>query len=1829
MSLHRITAGSGYDYLTRQVAAMDSTERGHTALASYYTEKGEIPGRWIGSGMAGIEGLDVGDLVTAEQMQSLFGSGHHPLAAQRAAALAGNPDATRQDVLDAIRLGQPFKVYAGDISPYRIEVARRLEALNKANGRPAKVASSVEDRARIRTEVGLEFFRRDFGRAPLDQRELAGHIARLSRQQTTAVAGFDLTFSPVKSVSALWALADPKLAAAIETAHQAAVADALAFIEKQVLFTRTGTNGVRQVEVRGLVATAFTHRDSRAGDPDLHTHVAVANKVQTVADGRWLSIDSRLMHKAITTASETYNTALEAHLNQALGVRFEARAGHDPGKRPVREIVGVEPQLLARWSSRRRRIFDRQAELAGQFQRDHGRPPTPVEAIVLAQQATLETREAKHEPRTLAEQRALWHTQAVGVLGDDFAIQRMVLRALHPASAAGPALDRAWFEDAAARILARVEQDRSTWQSWHVRSEALRLVRGAGVPPASTEAVVNWLTNQVLTQHSLPLTTDDDGITEPPELRRSDGASVYTVAGNRLYTSQRIIDAEQRLIEHAGRRDGRGVPEAGVDLALLQTAAEGVELNAGQALLVRDMASSGARLQLAIAPAGSGKTTAMQALSRAWTIGGGTVIGLAPSAVAAAGLGEQIGSTADTIAKLAWHLEHGGAPRWVNQIGPKTLVIIDEAGMADTLSLDTVVTHILDAGGSVRLIGDDQQLAAIGAGGVLRDIEASHGAPRLSELVRFADPAEGSASLALREGQPEALGFYLDRERIRVGNQVTMADQLFTAWAADRAAGRDSVMLAPTRELVADLNQRARSHRLNGTSPVAVVELADGNTASCGDVIITRHNDRRLRLNATNWVKNGDRWTISAITTQGIRARHTQSGRHITLPADYVAEWAELGYATTTHTAQGVTADTCHGLLTGDETRQQAYTMLTRGRLTNNAYLVTVGDGDPHTLIHPTTINPATATDQLEGILARDESPISATTTLRQAADQARLLGAATDRYRDAIVFAAAHSTPESERLALERSTERLLPSITRADAWPALFSQLLTIAADNRDPFAALARVAADPIKAGSDPAATLAGRLDDTAHHRRANGPLPWLNPIPARLVHDPYWGAYLDARAERVRTLARQVHYAALTSPVTPTWVGDAARPPSALVADIEVWRAANNVPDTDRRPTGEHRHNGGPGRHQDRLDRRLDSIGAPALDEWAHVFARIDPNILRDTYARALATRIARLASAGIAARALLSHAAAEGPLPDDHTAAALWWRISTHLTPAVARTAQNDHHLAASWLPDLQAAIGAAAYAELSTSTWWPALVTAIEHGLHRGWTLASLTDEAPASHDGLPDAAQAWVWRITLATHPLPPEDDAIVEPANEPPDDLHVGWQPTGPVTDMVRPDEQTASRTIDEPSETDDEPIDDPDREVDRILAFEALVRQTMQPPPPSDAEIRRQQDRADASRDCPYTPERLAHINEITAQFYEARLPGSWGQPYLSERLREDITGHPGIRPGYAPDGWTTLVDHLHRQGVTDDEMLTAGVATTASTGRLIDRFRDRVVFPITHHGQVLGFVGRRNPEYPDDRQHGPKYLNTGETPLFRKGDQLYTVGDTDHGKAVLVEGPMDAIAVTIASRGSHFGAAPLGTSLTEAQARHLVELDTEPIIATDADPAGRAAAERDYWLLTPMLADPLVADLPGSSDPADLLSASGGAKLARALHDAIPATQLLIDATLPGTDDQTEVLHALHALAAAPPTRWSIDAELIAERFGMPSSIVRCVLASSVQAWNLDAQRAAASWASEQRSRTTTARQTRDNRQVAISPPQAEEQRTPHGVEHEDHGRAPLR
>jgi conjugative relaxase-like TrwC/TraI family protein len=945
MSLHKLSAGHGYDYLIRQVAALDATHRGRTDLASYYSERGETPGRWVGRGLAGVDGLDVGDAVTGEQMRLLFAEGRHPLADT-------SPGGGR-----VLALGVPYRPSTGE-QPFLAALRTRFADHNAALGLPRHAALQAQVRARLRGELATEWFRQQEGREPKGDLELASALARWSRPAPAAVGGYDLTFSPVKSVSTLWALADPHVAAQIEQAHHAAVAAALRFIEDRALFTREGTGGVRQVDVTGLVAASFTHRDSRAGDPDLHTHVAVANKVQTLG-GRWLSIDGRILHAAKVAASETYNTALEHHLTTVLGVRFAERPGRDRSKRPVREIVGVDPRLNRRWSARQQVIDIRKAELAAAFTRDHGRPPSRAEMLQLAQQATLETRDRKHEPRTPAEQRSVWRAEAVDTLGGPDRIDAMIDQVLNPAVMPMPTATPVWLARTADRVLATVEQHRATWQFWHLRAETQRQLRGANIHPAEAREVAASLMEEAIAR-SVRLTPVDDPADVPPEERRRDGASVFTVAGSTQYTSTRILAAEQRVLDAAAVTDGQALQRIAVDFALGEAEATGTVLDPGQKQMVRTVATHRRRVQLVLAPAGAGKTTALKVLADLWTAGGGHVLGLAPSAVAAAQLAEATGITADTLARLTWALDHH----------------------PDTLTLDTAIGHTLRHGGRVCLVGDDQQLGAIGAGGILTDLQRTYAAVRLTQLHRFADPDEAAATLQVRNGDPEAVDFYADRDRITIADPDSLPDRLLTAWRHDQRQGLDSLMLAPSRREVADLNRRARAARLAGQQPALEIDLADGNRASVGDLVITRRNDRRLTA-GRDWVRNGDRWTITALTPDGgIRATHRRTGKPVILPGSYVREGVELGYATTTHTAQGVTADTTHSLVDELMIREQLYTTVSRGRTANHLYIA-VGDVELHRILQSDAHEP-TATDVLQRVLSRTNLPVSATTVRAQ-----------------------------------------------------------------------------------------------------------------------------------------------------------------------------------------------------------------------------------------------------------------------------------------------------------------------------------------------------------------------------------------------------------------------------------------------------------------------------------------------------------------------------------------------------------------------------------------------------------------------------------------------------------------------------------------------------------------------------------------------------------------------------------------------------------------------------------------------------------------------------
>jgi DNA primase catalytic core len=1789
MTLHKLTAGDGYTYLTRQVAAHDADQRGYGSLGDYYAEKGESPGEWVGRGWSDLPQF-LGGVVTEAQMRALFGEGRHPdaerIEAEMIAAGHGAPA-----ILAATRLGSPFK-RCDDVSEFRRAVAAGFADYNAARGVPRDWPVPAEVRASIRTDIARAMFSVEHGREPADPRELSGFLARISRQATTSVAGYDLTFSPVKSVSALWALAPRTVAEQIERAHRDAVTDTLTWLEKNATYTRLGRGGVQQVEVTGLIAAAFTHRDSRAGDPDLHTHVAISNKVQSVQDGRWLALDGRPLHKMTVAASERYNTRLEAHLTARLGIRFAERAGSDPAKRPVREVVGIDERITALWSRRRAEIEVRRATLSAAFQSEHGRPPTTVEAIALAQQANLETRKGKHAPKSRGEQRTNWWAEAVSALGDELAIARMLRAVLdRRVTNRAPELTPEWIARAAERVLQRVQTGRATWQECHVRAEAERYVRAAGICIRQVDAVVDRIVGTALSPaNSTPLGVPDT-VTEPTVLRRHDGRSVYETVGTQLYTASVVLEAEAALLSLARQDGARTLTAEQVDVALLEATANGVTLNPGQAQLVRELACSGARLQLALAPAGTGKTTAMRVLTRAWQTPdspdnpAGHVLGLAPSAAAAAVLREEIGVHTDTLAKLLHALDdvRTELPAWAAAVGPGSLVIIDEAGMAGTTDLARATHWITARGGVVRLIGDDQQLASVAAGGVLRDIAADVGAVQLSQVMRFTDPAEGAASLALRAGDTAAIGYYIDHGRVHVGDESTVTDTAYTAWATDRAAGLDTIMIAPTRDLVASLNARARTDRLIAIGSLgAEVRLADGSTASAGDVILSRRNDRRLPITATDFVKNGDRWTISTVHPDGsLHVVHHGTRRTITLPDSYVREHVVLGYATTVHTAQGITADTSHLVATGTETRQLLYVALTRGRTANHVYLTTADDGDPHTVITRDALLPPTATDILARIITRDGAQTSATTAGRDLADPATRLRDAAARYHDALLVAAESHLGTDRLDALNRAAEAVLPGLTTAESWPTLRAHLALLNLDGHDTTATLqAAVALRPLDSARDIAAVLDWRLDPTGR-RGEPGPLPWLPGIPSALATDPDWGHYLDRRVQLVTEIAPQVaaQPAQWAPTQTPAWATGLHERDPELTAAIAVWRAANGIDDTETEPTGPPRPWAAEARHQHALNQRIDRVRGDRSGDSGRFRAladSLDPRIASDPYWPQLAERLSAARRAGIDIGALVMTVANKGALPDEYPAAALWWRLSRHLSPAAVT---GDHATVSTlrphWTNDLTTVLGIDAAKRVLADPAWPALVAAVTDATDDGWqpttllaTAYELLESGHPAEEPLRDdeLATALVWRIGMLTDE-PTTHDTTPRPS-------HTATEPAS-----VREFEDAWFASLTEP---DDAP------------PFEPQAHEVHEPSPLEHAG----EDRVPAAAMSTNQPNvgvlraRLVELNRQAADFYAKQYDNSWARRYVADRFGHELATEARDRyqPGYAPAGWTRLIDQLHRLGATDTELLEAGLAVRTRTGRLIDRFRDRLVLPIWNRDEVHAFTARRHPDAADDA--GPKYLNTAETALFTKGNQLYGLHETRDLLAasstpVLVEGPFDAWAITLAGRGHFVGLAPLGTAFTDRQADQLKPWigagKPGVIVATDNDPAGRQAAERAFWQLTARGDTPRHLALPDGLDPAQLLHRYG----ATALHDALTnadslATRLVdqhIDRYAGRLDSVEGTVHAArtaaHIIGATRPENWIALAAYAETR--LPEHTRGLVLFETVeagQAWTDD-------------------------------------------------------
>jgi hypothetical protein len=337
------------------------------------------------------------------------------------------------------------------------------------------------------------------------------------------------------------------------------------------------------------------------------------------------------------------------------------------------------------------------------------------------------------------------------------------------------------------------------------------------------------------------------------------------------------------------------------------------------------------------------------------------VFAVAPTAKAAKVLRTETGVPADTVAKLL-HEWRRRRPADAYRLPPGTTLALDEAGMTGTGALDRLVALAVSQRWRLVLVGDPRQLQPVGRGGMFDELCRSGRSHQLATIHRFRHRWEQAASLKLRAGNPEALDAYIDHGRVTEGTFEQLADEAARHWIDHTTAGRRVAVVAETNEHVDALNaaiQQAR--RQCGQLGHRVVRIAGGETAAVGDIVVTRRNNRALRTDRSEPIRNRDRWVVVGIGRSGsLTVSHLEGHGQVTLPADYTRAHVRLGYAATGQGHQGDTVDLGIGVVTAATTHRSLYVATTRGRADNRILVV--------------TDQPGQARDVLEQVLTNDRA---------------------------------------------------------------------------------------------------------------------------------------------------------------------------------------------------------------------------------------------------------------------------------------------------------------------------------------------------------------------------------------------------------------------------------------------------------------------------------------------------------------------------------------------------------------------------------------------------------------------------------------------------------------------------------------------------------------------------------------------------------------------------------------------------------------------------------------------------------------------------------------
>jgi conjugative relaxase-like TrwC/TraI family protein len=887
----------------------------------YYFGGKEPPGQWIGKGLPAL-GLRAGQQVDQQVMRDLYLFDTRP---------DGTPLTRRQRNCQYDKRSLRERVEAA--------VAERIRDLGRFVTEDEKRRITFEEHKKVRTNVALYDITHSAEKSV--SLMFAGFLALARRARQ---AGDEAAAEQAE-----------KRARDIEAAVTAGADETFGYIEQKAAYIRTGHHSVIKGEdaetirtgewrdAHGLVAGRFLQHTNRDDEPALHVHMPILNRAQRadMEDGKWRALHGQAFWqwRLAAGARATLRQANELARLGFLMVKQESGQGYD--------IAGVDQETMDAFSKRTVVIARDLAQRVRDFEERYGRSPNLAELRRMGKAATLRTRRKKAKQSALAAEA----DDAEALLGkwQERAIDAHVQQLDTLPGAAGQAyaarkplhLPSSYMQDEMIRAAAaEVQRHHASWTRTHFEHE---LQRQVPVLPAAADWVAFFdalsdraFSGQVDDLDILPVGPVPDVVDVAPLGLRKDSTSVHRYPGEARFVLKSHLDLEEWVLKSAGARVRQRITDAEARVLL-----RGQDLDPWQYEAVKGMLTSDRFFNTLVAPAGTGKTTAMKAFTQAWMRATGCrVIGLTASENAARNLAAKgVPESWNISMFFAKHIRvHEG-----------DVLVIDEASQVDTVQLAKLQELADYAGATIKAIGDTEQLPSVDAGGMFGLIAHDLGHWKLEEVHRMRHQWEREASLRLHKGDETAFIEYRMHGRIHDGAEDVMYDEAVTGWITDHSAGHESMLLGETNAEAATLARLARERLVERglLERHDDVVLRDGNDAGAGDLV-------RARLN-THIDAGGQRLTnrdVFRITgfqgtgtnRQGVAERQLDDGtwsRPFLVPLHYLREDAELAYSGNTHTAQGRDVYSVHGIAREGNSRRTNYVMTTRGIEASHLYVVT------------------------------------------------------------------------------------------------------------------------------------------------------------------------------------------------------------------------------------------------------------------------------------------------------------------------------------------------------------------------------------------------------------------------------------------------------------------------------------------------------------------------------------------------------------------------------------------------------------------------------------------------------------------------------------------------------------------------------------------------------------------------------------------------------------------------------------------------------------------------------------------------------------------------